>query len=126
MAIITRTRPPLKLAVVILICTFIWLALSVFHVFRTSPVHYPGWVGLVVGVGSLVTPIFMFVELLHWIVRLIAGLLFFGLTFVFSWFYDQHPTYYCIIMVLLYIESFCIFPLLLRRRRRQAEQLGGG
>jgi len=99
---------------------------QVFHVFRTSPVHFPAWVGLAVGFGALVTPpIFTFAESLHCVVRLSAGLLFFVFTFVFSWFYDQHQVFYCIIMILLYLESFCVIPLVLKRRRRRAEEVRG-
>ncbi|HEY5381604.1 MAG TPA: hypothetical protein VIJ65_05075 [Acidobacteriaceae bacterium] len=116
----------LKLAVGILILTFIWLALSVFHVFRTSPVHFPAWVGLFVGIGALVTPpLFTFAESLYWTARLSAALFFLGFMFVFSWFYHQHPVFYCIVILLLYLESYCIIPLLLKRRRRHAEQAKG-
>jgi len=122
----TKRPPPLKLAMAILFLTFIWLALSVFHVFRTSPVRFPAWVGVVVGLGALVTPpIFTFSESLHWIVRLSTVILFMAFLLVFPWFYDQHRVYYSIIMLLLYLETFGIVPWLLKRRKRRAAHVGG-
>jgi len=107
------------------ISSFIFLALRVFHLFRTGPVHFPVWVGLIVGLTSLVLPVFLYAEPLHWMIRLSAGLVFFGLLFVLPWFYDQLPAYCLIIMLLLYVEIFGVFPFLLKRRRRHAERVKG-
>ena len=128
MARAARMRTPartggLELGVGLFICSLIWLALRVFHLFRTSPAHFPAWLGLIVGLSSLVMPLFVFAESLHWIIRFIAGLVFFGLIFVLPWFYDQLPAYCLIVMLLLYVEIFFIFPLLLKRRRRRAEEV---
>ena len=84
-----------------------------------------GWVSLS-GLGVLVTPpIFTFAESLHWMVRLSAVVLFLVFTFVFSWFYHRQPVYYCIVILLLYLESYCIIPMVLKWQRRRTEKLRG-
>ena len=68
------------------------MTLRVSGLFRTSPLQFPNWVGLIIALSILATPpFFFFAKSFHWIVRLSASGVFFGCTFILPWFYDQLP-----------------------------------
>ena len=110
-------------AIAILVACAIWLVLTLVHPFLPSQTHLPVWEGIVVGVGILATPpLFTFGESFHWIVRLSFVGIFLVFTAVFSLFYRELHIFYCVIILLLYVESFAVIPLLLKRRKRRVSQ----
>jgi hypothetical protein len=109
------------LAVGLLLCAAIFLTLRISGLLRLSPVQFPNWVGWILALTMLaMPPLLTFAESLHSGVRLIAGVIFMGTTFIFPWFYDQLPICFWVTMLLLYAEAFGIIPLVLRRQRRKS------
>ena len=118
-----------RFAIGLLLCCTIWLALTVSGLFRISPVHFPGWAGLIVALGILAGPAaFTFMQSLHWGVRLFVAIMFLGCAFVFPWLYNQSPILFWLTALLAYVEVFGVIPLVLRIRRSREErpQRGSG
>ena len=112
-----------RLAVGLLLCGTIWMALRISGLFRVSPIQFPAWAGLFVALGILAGPaILIFAESLQWVIRLVTAIVFLGCAFVFPWFYDQLPIYFWLTMLLVYVEVFGVVPLLLKRRKSQDEK----
>lgn len=107
-----------RLAIGLLLCGTIWIALRVSGLFQVSPVQFPAWAGFFVALGILAGPLILtFAKSLQWVVCLIAAVVFLGCAFIFPWFYDQLPIYFWLTMLLVYVEVFCLVPLLLKRRK---------
>ena len=101
-----------------LLCMTIQLALEFTGLLRASPVQFPGWAIYIVAVGLLVGPlIFTLMQSLHWAVRLLVVIVFFGCNFVLPWFYHQRPVCFWLVMLLLWVEAFAVVPWLLKRKR---------
>jgi hypothetical protein len=112
-----------RLATGLLLCGTVWIALRVSGLLRVSPVRFPAWAGFVVALGILAGPaIFALAQSVHWVIRLIAAVVFLGCAFVFPWFYDQLPIYFWLTTVLVYLEVFGVIPVLLKRRKSQDER----
>ena len=107
-----------RLAIGLLVVGAVWMLLRVSGLFRFSPVQFPSWAGIVVGLGVLAgPPVAILAESLHWVGRLIVAAVFLGCAFVFPWFHDQLPIYFWLTVLLLYGEVFGVIPFLLKRRK---------
>lgn len=105
-----------RFAIGLLLFATIWMVLKASGLFRVSSVHFPAWAGFLVALAILAGPaVFTLARSLHWVIRLVAAVMFLGCAFVFPWFYDQLPVYFWITMLLVYIEVFWLIPLYLRR-----------
>ena len=60
--------------------------------------------------------VFILVQSLHWVLRLIIAVVFMVCAFIFPWFYDRFPVFYWLTILLAYAEIFWLIPILLKRR----------
>ena len=108
-----------KLAIGLLLCGTIWMALRISGVFQVSPVQLPAWAGVLVALGFLAGPVLLiFPQSLHWVIRLGVAVVFVACAFVFPWFYDQFPIYFWVTMALVYVEVFGV-PFLLKKKKKR-------
>ena len=116
-----------RLAIGLLLCGTIWLALSVSGVLRVSPVQFPAWVAFLVASGIVAGPtILISARARHWSIHFVAAFVFLACLFVFPWFYDQNPLFYWLTIVFVYLEIFWLIPLYKRGRvtvRRDARTI---
>jgi hypothetical protein len=116
-----------RLAIGLLLCGTIWIALRISGLFQVSPLPLPAWAGVLAALGFLAGPAVLIVpQSLHWVIRLGVAMVFLGCAFVFPWFYDQFPICFWITMALVYVEVFGVVPLLLKKKRLPDEEPQSG
>lgn len=108
---------PVRFAVTLVIFAAIWMIVRVSGLFKSGPDGLPAWTCALVALVVLTGPaVFTLAEDVHWMVRLLAAMLFLLSAFVFPWFYDRFPLFLWLTILLAYVEIFWLLPLVQKNR----------